>query len=346
MSTVGLGELIHSVLGFVESIDDAEELEIAQKAVTKIFKSRRKQVLQQLSNTHGECHNNDDEDIHYENEELISSIRMDLKSRLPHTGCAPEEVFVNPECPASSASVASVASEGDEGGYENENQQIRRGTLTVDNFLVNELEFEHMQDIKLLPVSRCIDCGSYKVEDVNYISHSYSLEDLRNLFTKFLPDLTGKTVVDVGSRLGAVLYSGFCFSRASKVVGIEFNKYFCDLQNEMIDKYNLGSRVSVVCADVRSQEELLRQADVVIFNNVFEYFLKAKEMPALWRFLRKSLNRPGTIVLSSPPLEQLVHGHNGEGSEDFVGLLNGWLKYEKLTDAENFTSITAMYVVE
>lgn len=39
-----------------------------------------------------------------------------------------------------------------------------------------------------------------------FISHSFSILELKFLFHHVLPDLTGKVVVDVGSRLGAVLY--------------------------------------------------------------------------------------------------------------------------------------------
>ena len=41
------------------------------------------------------------------------------------------------------------------------------------------------------------------------ISHSMSREEIKFIFSDLLPDLTGKTVVDIGSRLGAVLY-GVC----------------------------------------------------------------------------------------------------------------------------------------
>lgn len=39
-----------------------------------------------------------------------------------------------------------------------------------------------------------------------FISHSFSISELQFLFLHVLPDLAGKLVVDVGSRLGAVLY--------------------------------------------------------------------------------------------------------------------------------------------
>jgi chemotaxis methyl-accepting protein methylase len=110
----------------------------------------------------------------------------------------------------------------------------------------------------------------------------------------------------------------------------------------MISKYDLSKRVSVVCADVRTQEVLLKEADVVIFNNVFEYFLKSNEMSSLWKLLRNSLTRPGTLVLSSPPLEEVFSSQCSK--EDFK-LLTEWLRYVKVTDAQNYSSTTALYEV-
>ena len=40
----------------------------------------------------------------------------------------------------------------------------------------------------------------------DFISHSASLQQLKFIFQQALPDLRDKTLVDVGSRLGVVLY--------------------------------------------------------------------------------------------------------------------------------------------
>lgn len=40
----------------------------------------------------------------------------------------------------------------------------------------------------------------------DFISHSFSVSELQFLFQNVLPDLSGRVLVDVGSRLGAVLY--------------------------------------------------------------------------------------------------------------------------------------------
>lgn len=50
-----------------------------------------------------------------------------------------------------------------------------------------------------------VECCSLQCP-AEFISHSFSISELQFLFLHVLPDLTGKLVVDVGSRLGAVLY--------------------------------------------------------------------------------------------------------------------------------------------
>eukprot|EP00122_Pirum_gemmata_P011768 Pgem_evm1s10908 len=53
----------------------------------------------------------------------------------------------------------------------------------------------------------CCSCGSKKTKMLDFISHSMSLPQLNFMFKNMLPSLANKTVVDVGSRTGAVLYS-------------------------------------------------------------------------------------------------------------------------------------------
>ena len=41
----------------------------------------------------------------------------------------------------------------------------------------------------------------------DFISHSMSREQLKFIFCDLLPDMNGKTVLDIGSRMGPVLYA-------------------------------------------------------------------------------------------------------------------------------------------
>lgn len=72
------------------------------------------------------------------------------------------------------------------------------------------------------------------------------------------------------------------FSKASKLIGIEMNKYFCDLSTEMLRQHKMNDRSEVVHGDIRDNAKLLASADVVVLNNVFEFFFEHDKQAALW----------------------------------------------------------------
>jgi precorrin-6B methylase 2 len=72
-----------------------------------------------------------------------------------------------------------------------------------------------------------------------YISHSASKENLGRIFKELLPPLDGKILLDIGSRLGAVLYGAYVFSTAQKIIGIELNQDMVSLSSEMVNKYGM-----------------------------------------------------------------------------------------------------------
>lgn len=67
------------------------------------------------------------------------------------------------------------------------------------------------------------------------------------------------------------------YSQAQHIIGIEVNSYFSELQTRVVSKYDLASRVKVINDDVRHQAQLLHTADVIVLNNVFEFFCSLQE---------------------------------------------------------------------
>jgi len=131
---------------------------------------------------------------------------------------------------------------------------------------------------------------------------------LEYLFAHALPSAStsGKTIVDVGSRLGAVLYGAYEYTKAAKIVGIEFSKYFVDVQQQIVSKYNLGDRIELVCNDVRQCKPILSTANVIILNNVFQFFAMSIVHKAIWQAIISSL-QAGTILVTVPALhDQLL----------------------------------------
>jgi len=122
--------------------------------------------------------------------------------------------------------------------------------------------------------------------------------------------LAGKTVVDVGSRLGTILYCGYLYSKAFTLVGVEFNKELAELQLETVKKFGMTNRVKIVCDDIRNCASLLKDADVIIMNNVFDAFLQPEQLPEIWEFVLNSIGKSGAILVADPGLEKAMNNAN------------------------------------
>ena len=152
------------------------------------------------------------------------------------------------------------------------------------------------------------DCGSKNTEEIVFVTHSCSKNTLEQIFGSFLPPLTANhTVLDVGSRLGAVLYGAHVFSEAGKILGIEVNKELCDLQNHVIGKFGLSGRVSVIHGEMTTRPDLFELADVVILNNVFEWFVETAHQISMWQFLSRNI-KVGALIVTMPSLEKSTSG--------------------------------------
>lgn len=164
-------------------------------------------------------------------EEALEAIRQELRTRMGPRACAPAEEI---HFPAS----------GIFEGFTAEN------TEHVDAFLYDESELDDL--VAEGKLSRHYHAGNAPrdVRPLNFISHSFSVEQLRFIFSeRVLGDqLKNKTVVDVGSRLGAVLYAAALFTEARRIIGVETNSFFAELQTDMIRRFALSSRVEVRAA--------------------------------------------------------------------------------------------------
>lgn len=110
--------------------------------------------------------------------------------------------------------------------------------------------------------------------------------------------------MDVGSRLGPVLWMGYLFSHASKLIGIELNKTFAELAQQIVTTNKFADRVSIVNDNVLNQGEVLKTADVVVLNNVFEWFSDHQELKKLWDFVSSAISKKGCIVVTCPSIEE------------------------------------------
>eukprot|EP01112_Ceratiomyxa_fruticulosa_P020468 TRINITY_DN6971_c0_g1_i1.p1 TRINITY_DN6971_c0_g1~~TRINITY_DN6971_c0_g1_i1.p1 ORF type:complete len:429 (-),score=74.30 TRINITY_DN6971_c0_g1_i1:139-1425(-) len=180
-------------------------------------------------------------------------------------------------------------------------------TFHVDSFLYpTEDDVDDLVEKGLIPREYCTECGSQKTKPINYISHSASLAQLKYIFSDaVLGDLNGKVLLDVGSRLGSVLYTGHILSKAKELVGVEMNKFFADLQQNFItSKYKMADRIRIIHGDILEHTNELTRADVVVLDNVFQFFIADKEkLSHIWSTIRKNLTRKGQLIVSLPSLK-------------------------------------------
>ncbi|XP_046982734.1 uncharacterized protein LOC124552495 [Schistocerca americana] len=220
-----------------------------------------------------------------ESDDLLKTIADDIKEVLPPDAVLPSENISTP--------------------LVGENADCDpRHTLHVDAFLYDDEQVDDMCEDGRLDRNYCLQCGSHKTRPLTFISHSASRERLRYIFRALLPPLEreGTVILDVGSRLGAVLYAAYIYTKATKIFGVEINKDFCNLQRDIIKKYNFQDRVVVLEGDVTNAADVIRAADVIVMNNVFEFFMPAEKQVAVWRLLRAAA-RPGALLVTVPALE-------------------------------------------
>jgi len=177
-----------------------------------------------------------------------------------------------------------------------------KNCVHVDAFLYDEEDVELLVESGKLHNNYCKDCNSSNVEPMTFISHSASKDRLRFIFKKCLPSLKDKVILDVGSRLGVVLYAAHIYTEAKKIIGIEINHELCDLQRFIAEKYKLNDRIVISEGDVMDMCHHLVESNVVVLMNVFEWFLNLNDQLKVWDYLHRNI-KPGTIIVASPPIE-------------------------------------------
>ncbi|XP_008572254.1 PREDICTED: uncharacterized protein LOC103591546 [Galeopterus variegatus] len=173
-------------------------------------------------------------------------------------------------------------------------QQQPEPTVHVDAFLYDEDFIDSLCEEGKMSRNYCMMCGSRQISPLGFISHSFSLMELKFIYHHVLPDLSGKVLVDVGSRLGTVLYgiaryqADFCMPNGTYIrlsfPSVRLRMSFHYIPNSVSLYFFTGTTSyepfedsTVLHADICSQGSLLQNADIVIMNNVFEYFLNEAE---------------------------------------------------------------------
>ncbi|KAF8783452.1 uncharacterized protein LOC129963996 [Argiope bruennichi] len=198
--------------------------------------------------------------------------------------------------------------------------------IHVDSFLFEDDHIDALVEEGKLSRNYCKSCGSVEVAPITFISHSASVQRIEFIFQYMLPDLSGKVLLDVGSRLGAILYGAYYCSAASKIIGVEINQDLCKLQNYIIEKYDLKDRIQVICDNICNLPEVVQAANVIILNNVFECFMPKETQEEIWKWLRNNVTKPGTILVTAPSMEETL------SSLETGIVVSTWLRKIPITD--------------
>ncbi|XP_072546486.1 uncharacterized protein [Salminus brasiliensis] len=257
------------------------------------FKEAKNEILQTLGRTDPQdfakiidwLKNSDDlDDFLVDNQKaILISIAEDLRPCLPMEAVFPSETMAIQKT-----------------------QQTSKPTVHVDAFLYDEETVDSLCEEGKMSRNYCLNCGSHRTAPLEFISHSFSVSELRFLFHHVLPELAGRLVVDVGSRLGSVLYGGYLYSAAAQLVGVEISEEFVKLQTMVVEKYGFSDRIQVIHADICSQAALVQNADVLIMNNVFEYFMEPKDQARAWHFISQTFLKKGALLVTVPSIQEAL----------------------------------------
>ncbi|CAD5229342.1 unnamed protein product [Bursaphelenchus okinawaensis] len=174
-------------------------------------------------------------------------------------------------------------------------------TDQVDAFLYDDIELDGLREKGLLkPEQYCARCKSSDIVENNVISHSLSINELEYLFCDLLPlyvDFNGKTLIDIGSRLGAIVYAALLFvPDLAAVKGIEISEGHCKLQKDILKDVDFNNKAEILEGDFRSFSYELQNANLITMNNVFTFFASPEEQVRCWRSLKDNLKKETVIV--------------------------------------------------
>ncbi|KAK6644474.1 hypothetical protein RUM43_000741 [Polyplax serrata] len=175
-------------------------------------------------------------------------------------------------------------------------------TVHVDEFLYDDHYLNDLIDKELFSRHYCANCFSKNIKLLTFISHSMSSERIHFIFRCLLPPITSGSILDIGSRLGPVLYGAYMYTTCPNIIGVEINSEFCDIQAKILKKYKFDDRIKVICNNVCNELELVSTADIIVLNNVFEFFTDYETAITSWHLLAQNI-KPGCILVTTPHLE-------------------------------------------
>lgn len=118
------------------------------------------------------------------------------------------------------------------------------------------------------------------------------------------------------------------------------NSFFTDVQTKMITQFGMTDKVSIYNDTIQSTigQELLINANILIMNNVFQFFTKndnnvMMDVESVWKMIRTLFCKSGSIIVTVPSLDEMKNEMKSAGID-----LEKWVeKLEVEIDFENFS---------
>ena len=183
-----------------------------------------------------------------------------------------------------------------------------QNTFHLDAFLYDEVDVEELTNQGKIPTHLCTNCGIGKshIKEIELMTHSCARDDLEFIFDALLPDLSGnKIVLDIGSRLGAVLFGAYVYSSAFKIVGVEMNTELANMSLAATQRFQMTDRIEIVNSEMSKRVDILQSAHVIILNNVFDWFAPVDIQVNLWQIIRQHVQK-GALMVTIPSLEEAL----------------------------------------
>ncbi|XP_014769823.1 uncharacterized protein LOC106868885 isoform X1 [Octopus bimaculoides] len=214
---------------------------------------------------------------------ILDSIREDLRKIVPVNGVIPSESIIPPEVGPNADCTSQT-------------------TAYIDAFLYDEEDMNSLGEDGKIHLHYCSDCFSRNIKPLTLVTHSASTAQIRYIFDFLLPDISGKNLLDIGSRLGAILYGAYLFTNAN-IEGVEIDKTLCQIQENIIKKYKFEDRIKIYHGNILNRSDLLQKVDIIILNNVFEFFMPLNMQVLIWNFLHSHLQKRRVVLITLPSIE-------------------------------------------
>jgi len=186
-------------------------------------------------------------------------------------------------------------------------------TKMVDSFLYPDDLLDDWCDEGEFSRTYCKKYPDEKIESFNFMSDSFSIEELSYLFgSGVLGKTEGKQLLDIGSRFGACIYAASLYSSFKKIVGVEVDESMV----KICQKLKVPGEFKT--ADIRTcASEVVQESDVIIMNNVFEYFMEAKDELDCWQTIFE-FSKKGQLFVMVPGLEDTFERLEGGSCRNSV----------------------------